>query len=343
MKLKRILITRTDRLGDVVLSTPVIRFIRRVYPEAYIAFMVRPENRDVVAGNPHFDEVVIYDKYGSQKSFRNTIKFAFSLRNKRFDTAIALHPTNRVHIMLFLAGIPVRIGYDMRMGRLLTKSFLHRKQEGNKHEVDYNFDLLQQAGFDTDGADRRPYMVTTDNDKRMIDSVEKDRGFKDNIIAIHAGASCSSKRWPPEKFARVADMLNEKYRADIILVGGDETVRYSSLVVSGMKSKVIDLTGMLRLGELAELLSRCRLFVSNDSGPVHVAVAVGTPVVAIFGRNNPGLSPDRWGPLGEEDRILHKDVGCETCLAHNCEKDFACLKAITADEVANAAGEILKH
>ncbi|MFH1552088.1 MAG: lipopolysaccharide heptosyltransferase II [Candidatus Omnitrophota bacterium] len=339
---KRILITRTDRLGDVVLSTPVIRFMRQAYPDSYIAFMVRPENRDVVANNPHLDEIIVYDKRGAQRSFWDTVKFAFDLRRKRFDIAVALHPTNRAHIMLFLAGIPVRIGYRRKMSWLLTKRIPHRKQEGGKHEVDYNFDLLEQSGFDVAHLDRRPYMRTTDNDKRLIDSMQKSFGIGKDIIAVHAGASCPSKRWFPERFARVADILGEKYQCDIVLVGGDDTAEYSGIVASAMKHKVTDLTGMLLVGELAELISRCKIFISNDSGPVHVAVAVGTPAVAIFGRKESGLSPGRWGPLGERDAVLHKPAGCEVCLAHNCERDFACLKAITVEDVVEASEKILR-
>jgi heptosyltransferase-2 len=341
MSPKRILITRTDRLGDVVLSTPVIRHMRKLYPSAYIAFMVRPENRDVVANNPDLNEVVVYDKYGFHKSFISTLRFALGLRKKRFDTGIALHPTNRVHIIMFLAGIPTRIGYDGKMGFLLTKRIFHHKQVGKKHEADYNFDLLREAGFDTSGAGRRPYMFTTENEKRLVGCMKRDYGIGDNVIAMHAGASCPSKRWPPERFAQAADILAGRYGSDVVLVGGDETSGFSERVASSVKGKITDLTGMLLLGELAEFLSRCRLFISNDSGPVHVAVAVGTPVIAVFGRKDPGLSPLRWGPLGDKDIALHKDVGCEKCLAHNCDKDFACLKAISVEEVVEAAGRIL--
>jgi lipopolysaccharide heptosyltransferase II len=334
---KRILISRTDRLGDVVLSTPVIRHLRKLFPDAYLAFMVRPENRDVVVNDPHLDEVIIYDKYGAQKSFPSTVRFALELKKKRFDTAIALHPTNRVHMMFFLADIAARIGYDRKMGFLLTKKIPHGKQEGVKHEAEYNLDLLKKTGFDVEGADMAPYIVTSDEEKRTIDSMQKSEGIEEGFIAIHAGASCPSKRWPAERFARAGDILSEKYNLKIALVGGNETEKYSSLVASKMRRKPIDLTGGLLLGELAEFLSRCRVFISNDSGPVHVATAVKTPVVAIFGRKDPGLSPKRWGPLGEKCAVLHKDVGCEKCLAHNCDKDFECLKAISVEEVVEAA------
>ena len=120
MEPKRILIARTDRLGDVILSTSVIRFFREKYPDAYIAFMVRPENKDVVLNNPHLDEIITYDKYGLNKSLWSTVKIALLLKTKKFDTAVALHPTNRVHLMLFVAGISVRIGYNKKMGCLLN-------------------------------------------------------------------------------------------------------------------------------------------------------------------------------------------------------------------------------
>ncbi|NQT32568.1 MAG: glycosyltransferase family 9 protein, partial [Candidatus Omnitrophica bacterium] len=239
---KRILITRTDRLGDVVLSTPIIRYIRKSYPDAYIAFMVKPENRDIVANNPHLDEVIVYDKRGEQKSFLSTVKFAQKLKQKKFDTAIALHPTNRVHIMLFLARIPVRIGYDRKMGHLLTKKIPHNKQKGLKHEVDYSFDLLKNAGFYVKGAGRKPYMTTSEEDKHLVDAVFKDSDLRDNIIAIHVGASCSSKRWFPERFAKVADILHEKFNSNIVFVGGDETSEYTKKAVSSMKYNAVDLT-----------------------------------------------------------------------------------------------------
>jgi len=337
----RILITRTDRLGDVVLSTPVIRLVRRTYPDAHIAFMVRPQNRDAVMNNPDLDEVITYDKYGRHDGLGGTLKFSMFLRKKKFDTAIALHPTNRVHMILFLAGISRRIGYNKKMGWLLTQRVHYEKQLGEVHEAAYNLNLLEKAGFDIKDVDIRPYIRTTEEDKKLIDSVKKSSGLGDKIIAIHAGASCESKRWSLGMFSRVADELSEKYHCDIVLVGGDETSEYSAAVMADMKTRATDLTGTLLLGELAELLSRTKLFISNDSGPVHVAVAVGAPVIAIFGRNDPGLSPKRWGPLGGKDIVLHKSPGCDPCLAHNCDKQFQCLKAITVEDVIIAADKIL--
>ena len=129
-KPKRILIVRTDRLGDVILSTPVITNLRQAFPEAHLAFMCRPYTREAVEGNPYLDEVIVYDKYHRHKSIIKTILFANSLAKKNFDWAIILHPTNRAHIITFFAGIPMRIGWNRKMGFLLTRRLPHNKQEG---------------------------------------------------------------------------------------------------------------------------------------------------------------------------------------------------------------------
>ena len=340
--MRRILLTRTDRMGDVVLTTPVIRQLRKVCPDAYIAMMVKSEYWGLLANNPDLDEVIVYDKRGREKSLLDTIKFAFMLRKKKFDTAIAFHPTNRVHLMLFLAGISTRVGYNRKMGFLLSKRMEHEKHLGEKHESDYSMDLLEYAGFSIDNADKKPYIVTSEGDKKAIDSTMKNFGIGNNVVAMHVGASCVSKRWSAESFAQVTEVLSDKYSAETILVGGEESEEFSKEVMAIARCKVIDITGILSLSALAEFLSRCRIFISNDSGPVHVATAVGTPVVVIFGRNDPGLSPKRWRPVGEDDQVIHKPGECDPCLAHNCKNEFACLKAISPEDVVKAVEMVLE-
>jgi lipopolysaccharide heptosyltransferase II len=339
---KRILVTRTDRLGDVVLSTPVIRFLREYCPSVRISFMVGPNAVDVVGNDPYLDEVIVYDKKGKHKGFLGMFLLAIKLRFKRFDTAIALHPETRIHMLFFLAGIPSRIGYDRKLGFLLTERIPHHKQEGLKHEVDYNFDLLRKAGYDTKGAKRYPYMITGGAECARVDAILEEKAIKKEMIAVHAGASCASKLWSPERFANVCDILGKDQLYDILIVGGKGTESLSKEIMAKVSVPVHDLTGRLTVGELAEILARCRLFISNDSGPVHVAVAVGTPVISIFGRNLPGLSPRRWGPIGERDVAIHRAT-CAECLAHNCRNANQCLLLVTVDEVVKAAWNILRY
>lgn len=341
MQPKRILIIRTDRIGDVALSTPVIKALRETHPDSYIAFMVRPYAKEVVEGNPNLDEVIVYDKYGIHKGFFSTLVFALRMRKKRFDTAIILHPTNRTHIIAFVAGIPNRIGLNRKLPFLLTKKIKDEKFLGQKHEMEYTLDILKSIGVKV--RDKNLYVPIKESNRTSVDSKLSQKGVKssDLLLAVHPGASCPSKRWPLDRFASLIEKLNNNYGVHIVVVSGPEEKTQITELKKTLKSNIIDFSGKTSVGELAALLKRCKLFISNDSGPVHIATAVGTPSVVIFGRKQPGLSPKRWGPTGKGDVTLHKDVGCVVCLAHNCRNDFQCLKAITVNEVFQVVKEKL--
>ncbi|MCM8799574.1 MAG: lipopolysaccharide heptosyltransferase II [Candidatus Omnitrophica bacterium] len=339
---KRILIVRTDRIGDVVLSTPVIKTLRENFPSSFIAMMVSPQTKELIEGNPYLDEVIVYDKEKEHKSWFSSMRFSFKLKKKRFDLAIILHPTNRVHLVSFFARIPKRVGYNRKLGFLLTDKLTHTKQFGEKHESEYNLDILRHLGIKK--IFKELYVpIKKEAEDSVIDLFKKE-GIteKDRILAIHPSATCPSKIWPAERFAQVADRLIKKYNFKVFIVAGAKDKEIAKNVLENMKYKAVDLSGALSLSELASLLKRCKLFISNDSGPVHISSALGTPVISIFGRNQLGLSPLRWGPLGKYDRVIHKEVGCIECLAHNCQRGFLCLKAITVDDVLNIAEEILR-
>lgn len=339
---RRILISRTDRIGDVLLSTPVIKALRQKFPQAYISMLVAPYAKDIVEGNPYLDEVIVYDKAGKHKSWWRTIKFAGRLKKKKFDLAVILHPGNRLHLIAFLAGIPLRLGYNRKLGFLVNLRKVHKKQEGRKHEAEYNLELLSELGVSGNPYDL--FMPIRQESESYVEELFRKEGISqaDKILAINPGASCPSKIWPAENFARVAKKLAGPHNFKILILGGPKEIHLADKVACEIKGKVINLAGKTSVSQLASIFKRCSLFISNDSGPVHIASAVGVPVISIFGRNQPGLKPRRWRPLGRRDKYLHKDAGCIRCLAHNCQKEFACLKAITVEDVVSAAESILK-
>lgn len=339
---KRILIARTDRIGDVLLSTPVIKALRQEYPNAYIAMMVSPYASQIIEGNPYLDRVIVYDKEGRHKRRIESVRFSLKLKKERFDLALILHPANRVHLITFFAGIKRRIGYDQKLGFLLTDRIRHAKQLGEKHEVDYNLDLVRYLGIKPQEKDL--FMPIKPESEKYRAQLFQQEGIEEEdwLLAIHPGASCPSKIWPAQGFAEVADSLIERRGFKVLVVSGPKETSLASDVIKHMRHPAINLAGRTSVSQLASVLKRCRLFISNDSGPVHIASAVGVPVISIFGRNQKGLSPARWGPTGKKDTYLHKEVGCSECLAHKCIKGFACLKAITAEEVLTAAESILK-
>jgi len=339
--MKRILIVRTDRLGDVVLSTPIIKAVRSAYPKSFISMMVAPHARDIVEGNPNLNSVVQFDKK-KDKGFFGTLRISVRLRRMKIDTVLVLHPTVRVHLIMWLAGIKKRVGYDRKWGFLLTDKAPHKKELGEKHEIEYSFDILNLAGIKTNGH-RHLFVPVKPRDKKSLDTILDANGFgiKKDLVVIHPGASCPSKRWSSDKFARVADEVIKRFNKKVIIVAGDTDLIFGRTMRDYMQSDALDLSGDLSVGELIALMSRARLLISNDSGPVHIAAALGVPCVVIFGRKQAGLSFKRWGPVGKNDAILHRDVGCIECLAHMCKKGFKCLAAVEPEEVIEAAGRLL--
>jgi len=318
----------------------VIKNLRAAYPDSHIAFMCRPYTKEILEGNPYLDEVIVYDKYGRHKSFFSSLRFSFLLRRKKFDWAIILHPTNRAHMVTFFAGIKTRAGWDRKMGFLLTHKLPHTKQLGQKHEMEYTLDLLRFLNIPVKHKDI--FFPLKDEARSYIRDVLLKQGVSasDKLIVIHPSASCISKRWPQDYFIKLIELIKKEFNSKIVIVTSKNQIQYADRIIAEC-SGLIDMRGKLTLSQLGALLKEAGLFISNDSGPVHIAAALGTPVISIFGRNDKGLSPKRWRPLGDKAFFIHKDVGCDPCLAHNCEKGFMCLKAIKPEEVFSLVEKII--
>ena len=237
--------------------------------------------------------------------------------------------------MPFFAGIPYRAGFAPRVPFLLTHPVSDRRHEGAKHEAEYTLDVIRAFGIPAERADsyetplrhRAGYSA-----EKIMERLGLDGGAE--IVALHPGASCPSKRWPLDRFASLGLKIHDEFPGKIIaIVGGPGEKEMGESLAREIGGKTLDLTGQLDLKELAGFLSRCEALVSNDSGPVHIAAAVGTRTLTIFGRSLPGLGAVRWRALGHGHVVLQKDVGCVVCLAHRCTIDFECLKAVTVDEV----------
>ena len=330
-------------MGDVVLSLPAIKAARKAFPDAYIAVMVQPRMDDLLKGNPYIDEVIVYDKNKRHKGIFNNAGFIKQLRSKRFDTALILHSTKRINLICFLTGIPRRIGYARgKADFFLTDKIPYAKKTGEKHEAEYSLDVLRHLGIDAEFS--LPFIYVSNDDEKKADALLKGMGIGagEKFAILHPGASCVSKMWPLENFAKTGDMLIKDLNMKVMINLAPDQASLGEKVRGAMNSKPIFFCRPTTLGELAALFKKASLVISNDSGPVHVASGVGTPVISIFGRNQKGLSPARWRPLGDKAAAIHKDIGCIECLAHDCKKGFLCLKAITAEEVFNQAKSIYR-
>ncbi len=326
---ERFLVIRTDRIGDVILSTPVLEAIRSHFPKAHLTLLVSPYAADVVKNNPHLDDVIIDDHKGI-KGFLGLVKL---IRAKRLDVAILLRPTFRLALLLFLAGIKYRIGTGYRFYQVFLnwKVYEHRKVN-LRHETEYNLNLLKPLGIKKEKILPRVYLSAQEEEVAHRILEEFKIAPKDMVIAIHPGSGNSSLNLPPRRFAQVADMLVEKVNAKIIFTGTEREKKLVGFIKNNMKHPAIDLTGRTTLRELAAVLKSCDVMISNSTGPMHLAAALGTPTVAIF---CPIFStgPIRWGPYGEGHQVILPPVPiCFKCKPRGCPH-YYCMEKIKAEGI----------
>lgn len=338
----RILALRLDRIGDVVLSLPALERLRQRFPTARITLLTRPSTRSLLEGHPDIDEVLEYDygKRGRHGSVLGNLRFIFEMWRKRFDIAVVLNPSLRSYLIPYLLGIPYRIGFKWGPAFLLTASVPDQRSQGLQHESELTLGVL--GPLEALGPAGPPRLeLFADEIAAVRALLHRQLPGTGPLVAVHAGASCPSKRWPVERFVEAITAVHAATHCRVLLVGGEEERALSARIAGQCAVPCADLTGELTLRQLACALKVSDVLLTNDSGPGHVAAAVGTPVVTVFGRKLPGLGPRRWRTLGPRDIQLHKDVGCVSCPAHLCPIEFECLRAIGPDEVAHAVLGVL--
>jgi len=265
----KILLIRTDRIGELLLTSPAFSALRETFSGAKIVLVVRPSSAAVVEGNPSIDSIIKLDPDFDLDSMGKRLKFIRFLAESRFDMAVIFNPNKFFNIAVFLAGIPVRVGYDRKLGFLLTRALEDRKYLCEKHEVDYNLDLAKAAGAKTAG--NKLCFPLSEADEREVERVLAQNKINAGtaIVAVHPGTSNPEKLWPSERFAGICDRIIEKTGVKIVLVGGREELQVAGEVISKMRNAPLNLTGSLSLKEFGAFLKRASLLLSCDSGPVH--------------------------------------------------------------------------
>lgn len=334
----KILIRATNWVGDAVMALPAIRAVRERFPEAEIAIVARPYVADIYRHQDIADRLIQYDIRGEHAGIAGRERLASELRGLQFDAALLLQNAFDAAWLAWRAGIPERIGYA-RDGRslLLTKAIaLPKTGEIPAHEKFYYLELVRRAGWLDSIEDVRfiPLVVTLEANRRAA-GILLNAGVRPNAlrVAIGAGASYgSAKCWPPSRFAEVANRLQSESDADVILFGTASEAAVSQAIATEMRRPPIDLTGKTAIAELPALLSQCHLFLGNDSGAMHVAAAVGLPVVAVFGPTDPlGTAP-----VTPRCTIVQEKPYCSPCFLRRCPTDHRCMKKVTADAVSAA-------
>jgi len=342
MNAKRILIFGVNWLGDTLFSTATIRNIRRNFPESYIACIIPSRCYPMLRGNPHLDEIIIYDEKDRHKNILCKLKFVESLKAKQFDTVFLLHRSFTRALICRLAGIPERVGYYTRKrGFLMTKKILPPAKD-TLHRIDYYLNIIEKAGLRAE--DRFLELSISADEQYYADKFLAKCSVKPGVslIGINPAGNWISKRWPKEYWARLADYLIVEFKAQVVITGGQADLPLALAIknsLRSLRSPCIIACGAMNLKQSAALFKRLDLFISADTGPLHIANAVGAKsIIALFGPTSPLVT----GPFPLNNVItLQKEVGCKIpCYHKNC-KDNRCMKAITPEEVLKHIKPIL--
>ncbi len=316
-----------------MLTTPAIRAVRRNFSAATITILAKPWVAPVFFNNPHIDNISIYDGAGKHKGLAGKFRLAKTLRKTKFDGAIIFQNAFEAALLAYLAGIPNRVGYDTDgRGLLLTDAIAMDAYHKQIHEIEYYLGILNGVGLRTSGRDLT--LVVSDDERRQADRtlMKYQLEATNKIIGISPGATYgSAKRWFPERFAALCDRLCEPTGVQLVIFGGPNERAVGEHVRKLMKCPVVNLCGRTNLREAAALTEKCSLFITNDSGLMHVAAALDVPVVAIFGSTNPVTT----GPVGINSHIVRVPVPCSPCLKVECPTDHRCMNEITIDMVCD--------
>jgi heptosyltransferase-2 len=334
----RILIRATNWVGDAILALPALRAVRKRFSDAEIAIVARPYVADIYRDQQIYDRLVAYDPQGAHAGFSGRERLAGALRAEKFDVALLLQNAFDAAWLAWRASIPERIGYA-RDGRsfLLTKAVpVPRPGEIPAHEKYYYLELLRRAGWiDSLSDETFIAMCVSEEKRRLASQFLAESGVRPHSlrVAIGPGASYgSAKCWLPARFAELANWLQAQADADIILFGTTSEANVSKAISEEMRRSPINLTGRTTIADLPALLSQCHLFVGNDSGAMHVAAAVGLPVVAVFGPTD----PHGTAPVTPRCSIVQEKPYCSPCFLRRCPTDHRCMTKVTAEMVEAA-------
>lgn len=344
-EIRRILIFRYGALGDIVMSTPVIEAVSQMFPEAGIGYVVGRPFKEVLQGNPYLDAIFDYLPIQSFAiPFRDKIGFFSTLRRFAPDLGIILEGGPYTQVSAYLAGSKYRAGLDsFNHGFLLThKVPIHPYDR--THTIDNYFELLSILGYQgKPGYQMRLYPTPEDfsSVEEFLQSHKIAPG--DLLIALFPGGGenpqtiLHAKRWPKEYYAGLASRLISQYGAKLILIGGPGDYALNEQVVSLINYPVINIAGKVPVLQTAALLKRANLFIGNDSAPLHIAAAMGTQTVSLFGPTNPA----RLAPIGEKHIALKSGIDCSPCYQEvlgtfpQCET-LQCMRGITVEKVFEA-------
>jgi len=306
---KNILIVRLSSIGDVLMTNPVIKILRKRYPDAYLAYLVEDKSKDMVTGNSYLDETILFDKgkfknlrkdTGIISALKSLSPLVNKLRERNFDLVIDLHGVFRSGLLSYLTGAKKRIGIDKQLISLLYTDKM--KENLEIHAVDEYLNLLKLIEVAPDQYEKEFMIASSKKDEDYIKQLIQKHGIKNDelLIAFNPATSREDKEWSEDKFAQVGDWINDNLQARVLVLGGPADENKVKRIINKMETKAINLAGKTTLKELSCLLKKIDLLITGDTGPMHMGMAVGTPLIALFGPTR----PVRYGPYQGQNLVI---------------------------------------
>lgn len=322
---RSILVIKPRAAGDVVLSTPVLRNLRRAYPSAIIDFLTESPFADLVRGNPDLSDVVVYDRAGM-----SGLDLIRRVRGRHYEMVVDLFGNPRTALVTFLSGARVRVGYRFR-GRRYAYNRLVEPRGATVHNVQFNLDSVEALGVQV--VERSPVVPFSRADEEYVDgflgSVGRSRG---PLVGVNTAGGWYTKRWGVQRFARLCDRLIAEHACSVLLTWGPGEREHVESIRTAMRESPF-IPPATSFPQLAALLRRCDFVISNDSGPMHIAAAVGTPVLGIYGPTNPVLQ----GPFGEGHiTVRNESLSCLGCNLTSCPIGHPCMEGLEVPAVLGA-------
>ena len=316
-EVKRMLVITLSNVGDIILTTPAIRSLRKEYPGSRIDVMVGPQGKGIFEKDPDVFKLIIYDKHMPISQKR---RLQLKLKKLRYDLVVDLKNTV----------FPLLIGPRFRTQTI--QSF----PSSVTHSIQKHLYRLRSLGIED--AEQRPGIYIPKDDEDYIASMIEENGIGETFVVVNPGAKSHLKRWTIEGFSEVSDRLIRECSSDVVFIGMDEDKAIAEKIAARMKSKAHDLVGKTNIRQLASLIKRSKLIVTNDSAPLHLGSAVGTKVLALFGPTD----PKKYGPIGEFDVVINEKLSCSPCESAECKHNYECMKLISPQTVFDTAKMMLE-
>jgi len=341
--IKKILVIRLDRIGDMVMTTPIFRALKENWPDVQITVLTNPVNKNIVINNPFIDCILVYDRENEHKSFNSRLTFFRSIREREFDLVIDpyLDYELKTSFITRFVGNRFRLGFEFAGRGIFYNIRYHPNvfplSAEKRHMIDYYLDLVTCLGVDT--KKRQPEIFLSSDEKEKAYKLLEKAGVnpENRIIGIHPGGHYESQRWPIREFAAISDYLITSNGIQVILFAGREEKQLMSEFKNYAVKTPIFLND-LSLREFVSTLSHCSLFLCNNSGPLHIATALNIPTVSTMG---PSI-PYHWWPRGNNHIVLRKDLDCSPCKKGIC-KTHECMELIQGNDFLSAVEAQLKY